>query len=151
MKTSVLCVALLVLPLGSVWAQANRTTTILDTEFNIVDVNPCNGEAIQYSGTIQEVLHEVFNANGSHASYTLTLQGVSAVGLATGTLYRSGGASTTSSNTHDFSGPLTMTSNNRFVAQGSGVVFYSSFTFHTTVNANGELTAVVEKGIAECR
>jgi hypothetical protein len=41
-----------------------------------------------------------------------------------------------------------MVSNNHFVAAGGGLQFDATFQFHSTVNANGELVAEVDRGSA---
>jgi hypothetical protein len=146
MKRLALSAILLAISASSSWAQAIRSTTISEIPFEIVEGHPCIAEPIQYSGVLQEILHEVLTSETVTSIYTITLKGVSAIGLDTGTVYRSTGGSHTSGTTNFSGGALTTISNSHFVAPGSGLIFSATFQFHTTVNANGELVAVVENG-----
>ena len=152
MKYLKLSAVILVLTAGNAWAQATRTTTINQIPFDVIDGNPCTGEGIQYSGFLDEVQVEMFDsAGGLHLSYSLMLRQADAIGLSTGINYNVLSRTQTTINAPGNNGPFTLTSLFKIVAPGSGLSFSATALFHTTVNANGVLTAVVDSFSAVCR
>ena len=133
-----------------------QTTTF--TESFSVPVTPsyvsCGGEVVELSGRVHVLLHSTIDAAGGvHAVSKENTQGVRGVGLTTGARYvlvdtkqgdhfngRPGGAS-----------ELTIERTFLLVAQGTLEDARVHVIAHTTVNANGEPTAVVFEVVSECR
>ena len=84
-------------------------------------------------------------AGGFHGRFMITGQGVSGTGLWSGTAYRVNGPSPNT--TFNTSGPPPLVStfgvNFHIISQGAAPNFLVHILFHVTVNANGEVTALV--------
>jgi hypothetical protein len=137
----------------AVRAAAESTTTPFET----VIPDPCTGEDVLVSGSLHTVGQAVQDAHGGfHINGHITLQGISGVGLSTGTTYHwTGGARI---NVHygcgvDCSPPYEQTSGSNFqlIGQGSAPDEQVHALTHITVNANGELTANVQEFRMTCR
>jgi len=144
--------ALLILTVGAASAAVTRTIVVTVLPFDIIDSNPCSGEPVQYSGTLHEELTEVFDdAGGVHSKFMLRIQQMRAVGLQTGTTFIVHSSTHVNSNSQDADGPLSISSQFHFIDPGQGSDFTVFTLFHTTVNANGEVTAEAQNFRAECK
>src|SRR4051812_41024018 len=67
-----------------------RADVIFNDDFPISGVllNPCNGELVQFSGSLHETIHVTSNKNTFHIGEHINAQDVSGVGLTTGAQYR---------------------------------------------------------------
>lgn len=137
----------------AVRAAAESTTT----PFEDVIPNPCTGEDVLVSGSLHTVGQVVQDAHGGfHISGHYNFEGISGVGLSTGTIYHwTGGARI---NVHYGCGDLcsppfeeTSGSDFQLIGQGSTPDEQVHALTHITVNANGELTADVQEFRMTCR
>ena len=108
-------------------------------------VNPCNGEAVVFSGSIHflektqvatdgrihYVANNVFNASGS--------------GQASNVSYNLGGTMNTNSKFPTY--PISFRQRTRFISTGSAPSFYATFAFR--VNGNGQQTQVTTE--SDCK
>jgi hypothetical protein len=111
------------------------------------------GEPVLISGTLHILIHETVSASGNlHFKIHFQPQGASGVGLVTGDSYRATGVTQEHFNVN---GPLpindTFINNFRIIGQGPDNNLLVHQTVHITINANGELTALVDNTSVECR
>jgi hypothetical protein len=86
-------------------------------------------------------------AGGVHVKSHAQPQGISGFGQTTGAKYQATGVTQ-----ERFSiNPFTFVNNFRIVGQGPGNNFLVHEVFHVTVNANGTVTAFVDRVSVECR
>lgn len=109
------------------------------------------GETVLLSGNLHILTHTTIDATGGfHTKYHFQPQGVSGVGMTTGTMYRGTGVSQGTVN-----GKVglqeTIVNNFRVIGQGRGNNLLIHSVFHITVNANGEVTATVDKFSEVCK
>ena len=152
-------VCLLTLPLlmiatGSarVSAQATVVASFSIEPFVFDDVHPCTGEPVELAGDLLITERVVTDSNGGqHFSFQLVPSHVRGVGPS-GEFKAVGGQ-----REHSFerAGGLpfigTFTSIFNLVSAGGGDNFVIQETFHVTVNANGEITTVVDNVHSVCR
>ncbi|EWT02007.1 hypothetical protein N865_20200 [Intrasporangium oryzae NRRL B-24470] len=120
---------------------------------------------LHLTGVMHYMVNYVQDAQGTfHFTSTVNLQGVKAVpavlvgtefvDLTTGPTWVSTSAfSATSSNTWPLGSPVTLTQISRgvLVSQGAEPNLLTTFTIHTTINANGVTTVDLFTGDAVCR
>ena len=128
----------------------NRTTV----PFDVVVDNPCTGEPVALSGAQLLISHLVFDERGGvHAHFRLVPQQVRGVGLRSGTEYHAvgGGGNNFTADADD--APLVTSSRAtaNVVSQGGSDNLVMHSTTHLTINANGEVTAVVNNVKLTCR
>lgn len=101
-------------------------------------VNPCNGEAVSFSGTIH--FHEKTQTSSDGRIHFVANDrfNVNGNGHSTGSNYNIMGAMQSNSKFPSF--PIKFHQRSRFVSTGSAPSFYSTFVFH--VNGNGVQTQV---------
>jgi hypothetical protein len=139
-----LAIALVWLSLMSppLWA-ATSTTIPLDA----IRSGDCTGEDVELSGTIHLVSQ--LQSDGSEVGH-FNFQGVSAVGLTSGTTYRASSVD----NFHlaaPFPSDITSVRSLRLISRGPEDNLLVRFLFHITVNAKGEITAEVEDVSIKCK
>lgn len=147
-----LLLALAALPAVS-WAGATTFRDQYIAPFDSVAVNDCNGELVQLNGTLKISSQTVFDAHGGyHATFQLVPQNVRGVGLSSGTAYKAVGGQHDSIKISAAFAPFVSTSTSMFnlVSQGGAPNLQVKYTLHTTINANGRLTANVEKFSSKC-
>ncbi len=110
------------------------------------------GEVVFLSGDLHSLFHFTDDgAGGFHVTVENNPQGVSGTGLTSGDKYQGTGVTREDFN----SGPLpfndTFVNNFRIIGEGTGNNLLIHATFHITVNANGEVTAIVDNFMAECQ
>ena len=109
-----------------------------------------SGELVYLGGSLHVLFHiAVDDTGGFHAKTHFQPQGVSGTGLVTGDKYQGTGV------TQDqFNGKLgsevTYVNNFRIIGQGPDNNLLLHETFHTTVNAKGEVTVVADNFSTEC-
>lgn len=139
-------------------AQASRSTDRTVIPVNFVEAG-CTGERIAFSGTIVVVRTQGTDAaGGSHYQALTHFANVTGVGLTSGIKYQAVGAlsilTTNSGQSSEGNGPTHNSGTHRgtylLVSQGAGPNLLFHVTSHHTVNANGELTAVVHHQHIEC-
>ena len=160
-----LCLSLLIPPTPPALAQA---TTIVQNEiipFEQVfpDVDFCNTEPVLLTGAFHVVTtitednrNESFLFGGVHFRTVTNLISIDGVGLVTGEQYRLVGAGARivqelGNDNVTFPIVNSQTSTVNLVSRGSTDNFLVHLTMHTTINANGKVTSVVDNFRIECR
>ncbi len=150
--TLVLMIALTVAPAS---AQATTTTNNVQTSIDIVAFVPCaaggDGEYVFFSGTLHGVsVTTIDDAGVFHTELHFEPQGIRGEGLTTGDSYQWTGATQAS-----FNGQVgyenTFISNYRLIGEGTNNNLLIHQTFHATVQADGEVTIVVDDYSVECK
>jgi hypothetical protein len=130
----------------------SRTGESFRTPFKETVTDDCTGEEIAFEGWVHVNynVHEEpfgFRAN-SHSNY----QGVRGVGLTSGRKYRLVGSQ---ASIVDFRRPFpshtTAVDSVRLLAQGAPANSHYKVHLHYTANANGVITAVIDRVEVECR
>lgn len=108
------------------------------------------GEFVTLEGNLHVLNHITSNKNGFHVKSHVQPQGISGTGQTTGDKYQATGVTQDQFNL----GPgqtYTFINNFRIIGQGPGNNFLVHQNFHYTINANGELTVVVNNSRVECK
>lgn len=153
-----LAAALLASVAGAAPTRAAANTATYQQTFPFATVYPaqatCTGEPIRVGGEVHLVAHVTVDEHGGGVVVLHSnLQGASGTGLLSGTAYEV----VTVGNRHGEavygSLPQTFTTQVRslVVAPGGQNNFAMTNAFHVTINANGELTALVSDFSSECR
>jgi hypothetical protein len=164
-----LLLALLVLPLGCTdtptapadpiepsFAKAEATTSSMVVPLDQLAFVPCAadgaGELVMLSGSLHVLSHVTENGNRFRAVSHFNPQKVTGTGMTTGTVYQGTGVSRETFSGSFTNGQYTETfiDNFRLIAKAGAESLKIHETFHVTVNANGEVTAVVEQYSADC-
>jgi hypothetical protein len=137
---------------GTAIAQSRTTTTSLSAEFTSVIGTLCHAEAITVSGRVHHLQHTTRTNAGVTSRVThINLQAIG-TGQTTGEKYVFIQNTNVAFNTQQ---PLplesTETETIQIIGRGQTPDRYIRALFHTTINANGELTAQVEDFERECR
>jgi hypothetical protein len=112
----------------------------------------CSGEMVELSGSVHFLYHMTQSANGGYNfRYQSNFQGVSGVGLTTGTSYRAMETFSDAYHSNSLQFNETVHQRVKLVAQGSADDLAVNFTFHITANATGEITAVFDRFSFDCR
>jgi hypothetical protein len=143
----------LALATGVALAQAQTFTDSERVPLNTATFNPCTGELVTLAGYLHLLTHTTVDEQGGvHLQSHVNPQQVSGTSTS-GTEYRAVGKNRTESNT--FSGGLpvevTHVRTFNFISTDATDNFLLHETIHITINANGEVTAVVENVTTECR
>lgn len=130
------------------------TVTDTVTEPYEATIEACNGEDVHLSGELLFISHITVDASGAiHSAFILVPQDVVGVGAETGVQYRAvGGDREQFYNLDADVGPITYTNTDMYnlVSQGGSDNLQVKYTFHATVNANGELTVEFDHFSAKC-
>jgi hypothetical protein len=115
--------------------------------------NGGTGEPVALQGDLHILSHvTVSNSGNVHVKTHFQPMGISGQGLITGDKYQGTGVTQEQFN---LNGPLPITdtfiNNFRIIGQGPGNNFLVHATFHITINANGQVTSVVDNFKAECK
>lgn len=125
--------------------------------FNGLVFMPCAdggaGEDVALEGFVHVLITVTFDADGAaHTTTHVQQMGIAGTGLTTGDLYRRTGITrdqVNSSTEPPFE--VTLVNNFRIIGQGSGNNLLVHAIVHLTVNANGEVAAMVDLSSSECR
>jgi hypothetical protein len=151
LRSTVLVLAfLLVLTVpGVALAQAESFTEVEQFPINFIR-GGCE-EPIELSGTLHSVFHiTTDDSGGVHVVSKTNPQGVTGVGLVTGTKYQ--GTGVTRSNFNGQVGSAsTFVNSFKIIGQGTADNYLVQNSFHITVNANGEVTAVANNFFVKCQ
>jgi hypothetical protein len=122
----------------------------LRSTIEITRANPCNGELLEGTQTLIENFTILTDSSGQRHAMSTT--------ITTGQLQGTFGNSYTFSNTFHSSAlfdgaPIIVSEpvDTKVISQGDAPNFVLHQTIHTTINANGELTANISETSAECR
>lgn len=172
MGRGAVCFAILVLPLSACTetpsegpigprglnpSRAEVTTESVVFEVDIVDFVPCAnggaGELVQLSGRLHDLIHLTTNDNHFLVNFHTQPQGITGVGLTTGTKYQGTGVTQ-----ERFGGSLvngqiseTFVNNYRLIGRGPGNNLLIHQNAHITFNAKGELTAEIDHLSVTCK
>ncbi len=142
------------LTLMSVSAMAQATSSTTTERFPISGtITACNGEAVNYEGTVQLVQHFTVSSSGQVNIKEGISINVHGVGQVTGAKYV--GNQTSEFAEHfdstDFA-PFNLTNTFHFKLNGQGRVPNTSAkgVFHVTVNANGDITSFKSEFTFDC-
>lgn len=114
--------------------------------------NPCNGELVDFSGTLHEVISETFDSSGGiHFDDHFNIH-VTATGETTGTNYVGNQEEHLTENFNS-GGSITVTEPFTFseISKGSAPNFIEHALYHVTVNPDGTVTSFIDTYSAECR
>lgn len=159
LSRSILLIVTLILiaSLGVVPVSAKATVFIdnVRVPIDIFVFVPCAaggaGEEVILSGTLHLLSHTTFdNRGGFHAKFHAQPQGVTGLGLTTGDTYQGTGVTQDQFN-GTVGSEFTFVNNFNIIGQGPGNNAMIHETFHVTVNANGQVTAVVDNFRATCK
>ncbi|HET6639839.1 MAG TPA: hypothetical protein VFH82_13775 [Gemmatimonadota bacterium] len=138
-------------------AAADVTTTNVIFPVDIETFVPCanggTGEIVALSGNVHDLFHVTINGNRFKVKVHTQPQGVRGVGLTTGDKYRGTGVTQETFGGSLVNGQASSTFVNNFhiVGQGPGNNFTIAEVVHSTINARGELTAVVDHSSVTCK
>ena len=139
-------------------AQANTSTQISTFPFSLTltpDDYPCLQEDVLIDGTLREVLHITFDASGGrHRATLFNAQGLTALGLTSGTVYQVAGPGHSTFNDDDSAAPVRERAFYdviNLVGPGQNTNLLVRTGFHLTFNGNGELVAFTTVDSVECR
>jgi hypothetical protein len=138
-------------------AQAVTTTSNATNQINATFFTPCAnggaGEPILVTGDIHTLFHFTSNDNHTTIKFHSQPQGVTAVGLTTGDIYRGTGVSQDTLSSQSDGATLATTNivTVLFVGPGPDNNFVVHNVIHTTFNNDGELTSSHVSFSLECR
>jgi len=133
---------------------ADHGSFAFDSTVFVPCANGGAGETVDVSGSLNFVFHSFFDsAGGQHLQLKSNLQGVSGIGLTTGTKYQMSDSETFVFNVaaDDAPNETTTVSNMRVTGQGPGNNFLLHETAHFTINANGTVTAQHDNFSVDCK
>jgi hypothetical protein len=153
-----LAIALVALTVaGPAFAQALAITTNDFVPFAQINFVPCAnggaGELVLIQGTLHIQQHITINNNRATIKAHFQPQGAGGTGLTTGDTYNATGV-TQEVDTIALTGgatEFTFINNFRLIGQGPDNNLLVHQTIHTTINANGTVTSVVDNTSVECR
>ena len=133
---------------------AFTTTTSQNIPYATFVYNPCSGEYIALSGTAHQVVSLTFSRQHTSGNTFTNYQGLTGVGLDSGTIYRATGVSRIGTGlslvfTGWFPQEFSMLDNVRLAGGGATLLLHQNL--HLTVNANGTYTSVVDNLVLECK
>jgi hypothetical protein len=132
-------------------ASAAATTQRIPFDVVLAPEEAC-GEAIHLTGTLLAQLTFTESLAGNvEIGFHFSPQGVTGVGLTTGTIYHATGG-TLGTRTIRTRGGIsdTFVNNFKIIGEGSTQNFLETDVIHVTVNAKGQVTASVEQSILRC-
>jgi hypothetical protein len=134
------------------YGQANPSTTRFSVPFESAGLPLCGGEEVQFSGIMNFVFHTTIGPDGefqydiSHVNF----QGVSGV-TTSGDRVVLTEVDSFVTNVRQISANEFMTEiHGTLITQGKGINTVVELLFHTTINANGQVTANVEHVDEKC-
>ena len=132
-------------------ASATATTEKIPFDIVLAPEEAC-GEAIHLSGTLLAQFSFTETSGGNvETGFHFNPQGITGVGLTSGATYHATGV-TRGTTTIKAKGGISDTFVNSFkiIGEGSAPNFLETDVIHLTVNANGVVTASVEKSMIRC-
>ena len=126
-------------------------------DINFFAFVPCaddgNGEFVEGEGRLHVLIREGFDeSGGQHYGTHFQPMGLKATGQVTGDRYNATGGTLETVNIAGSGLPFTQTFTNNFrmIGVGQAVNFTVHNTYHVTVNANGDVTTVVDISRTTC-
>jgi hypothetical protein len=137
--------------LAATSASATAVTERLPFDFVLAPEEGC-GEAIHLSGTLLTEFSFTETSNGNvEIGFHFNPQGITGVGLTSGATYHATGE-TLGTTTIRANGGIsdTFVNNFKIIGEGRAPNFLETDVIHLTVNAQGEVTASVERSMIRC-
>jgi hypothetical protein len=132
-------------------ASATAVTEKIPFDFVLAPEEAC-GEAIHLSGTLLAEFSFTESSGGNvEIGFHFNPQGITGVGLTSGASYHATGV-TLGTTTIKAKGGIsdTFVNNFKIIGEGSAQNFLQTDVIHLTVNANGDVTATIEKSMIRC-
>jgi hypothetical protein len=148
LQAALLAFALVLVPSTASAAVVQNVRVPLDVTF----FNPCTGDVIQFTGTIHFLAAETADGNGGfHLHFDDNVSGITGVGVPSGITYHGVGGDWFEVNARPpFPFVITQTDVFSFISVGSAPNMVITATLHMTVNANGTVTAQVDRFSFNC-
>lgn len=128
---------------------------VVDANFSVFVscANGGAGEVVQVSGPLHTLIRYTINGTNVSGGGHFQPQGMSGVGLTTGTKYQATGVTQDAFKGSLQNGQLngTFINNFRFIGQGPNNNFLVHENYHFTINANGIVTSVHDNLSASCK
>lgn len=109
------------------------------------------GEDVVFLGTLHILETATINGNKVRLKFHFQPQGLQGIGTVTGDKYNATGVTQETDNIATVGAETTFVNNFRMVGQGPGNNFSVHQVFHITVNANGDITSVVDQFTTDCK
>lgn len=140
----------------SAFGSASAQTVSFVIPFTFSQFIPCanqgNGETVDFSGRLHEVISSTVNANNVHVNQLFNPQGAKGIGETTGDVWEATGETRQDMTASVVSFPFETTFVNNFrLINGSAGSFIAHETFHVTVNADGTTTAFHDNLSMTCK
>ncbi len=139
-------------------AQADASTEVFTAPFTLALTPadyPCLQEAVLIDGTLHYVVRVTFDASGGrHRSTLINAQGLTGLGLTSGTVYRVSGPGHSTFNDDDLTPPVrerTFYDIVHVVGPGDATKLLVRAGFHLTFNSDGELVVFTTVDSVKCR
>ena len=139
-------------------AQAVASTEVFTAPFSLTLTPadyPCLEEVILIDGTLHYVVRVTFDASGGrHRATLINAQGLTGLGLTSGTVYRVSGPGHLTLNDDDLAPPVrerTFYDVVHVVGPGNATKLLVRVGFHLTFNSDGELVAFTEVDSVKCQ
>lgn len=132
-------------------ASASATTEKIPFDTVLAPADAC-GEAIHLSGTLLAQFTSSETPSGNvEVGFHFNPQGVTGVGLTSGATYHATGETLGTTTIRAGGGTSDSFVNNfKIIGEGKAQNFLETDVFHVTVNANGVVTATVDKSMIRC-
>jgi hypothetical protein len=132
-------------------ASARATTEKIPFDTVLAPADAC-GEAIHLSGTLLAQFTSSETPSGNvEVGFHFNPQGVTGVGLTSGATYHATGETLGTTTIRAGGGTSDSFVNNfKIIGEGKAQNFLETDVFHVTVNANGVVTATVDKSMIRC-
>ena len=119
---------------------------------NVPCANGGAGEDVLLTGFLHVLITGTFDASGSlHTTTHFQPMGVAGTGQTTGDVYRATGITRDEANGIDVPFEATFVNNFRIIGPGKGNNYLVHETAHVTVNAQGEVTVLLDNLSIECK
>jgi hypothetical protein len=141
---------------GIAFSQATATTSNQFVPFALAAFVPCAnggaGETVLVQGILHIQEHVTINDNRANLKIHFQPQGATGVGQDTGTVYNATGVTQEQDSLPILNGSaeFTFINNFRLIGQGPDNNLQVHQTVHVTVDANGNVTAVVDNTTVDC-
>jgi hypothetical protein len=132
---------------------ASAATVQMRLPLNQTFFNPCTGDTITFTGTINLVTGVTADGSGGfHVLFADNVSDVTGIGVPSGIVYQGVGGDWFETNVKPpFPAEFTATDVINFLSAGAAPNFVANDTIHFTVNANGTITAQVVRFSLTCK
>jgi hypothetical protein len=151
MRRSIIFLAVVASGLLSVTsASARAVTQKIPFDFVLAPEEAC-GEAIHLNGTLLAEFSSTESSGGNiEVGFHFNPQGITGVGLTSGATYHATGETLGTTTIRADSISDTFVNSFKIIGEGSAQNFLETDVFHLTMNANGVVTAIVDRSTIRC-